>query len=138
MLTKQGRLNRFWERYPHLRKILQSEEEPIPHGVDLLALVDDDTPRMSIDAGRLGRLADAIAIARLLAARAEEVTQAMRLNPPGADGITNDVSELLSTLEADFSDLQHTLARAANREIRAIVPVANEIHKLRARLKFEE
>ena len=98
MLTEEGYRNRFWRGYPHLRRLLERKDSSTPHGVDLLRLIDDDEPRISEDHGQLGRLADVLAIARLLASQGRDVQDAMRVDTSSAEGMTEEVGKLLHEL----------------------------------------
>ena len=109
MLTKEGYRNRFWRGYPQLRQLLEPKDGSIPEGVDLLRLLDDGEPRISTDHGPLGRLADVLAIARLLASRGSEVQDAMRIDTSSAEGIPQEVGQLLDELEGAIHALSSCL-----------------------------
>ena len=88
MLTEEGYRGRFWRGYPQLRRLLESKDGSIPRGVNLFQLLDDGEPRISTDHGPLGRLADVLAIARLLAGRGSDVQDAV--HAPPFNGVERD------------------------------------------------
>jgi hypothetical protein len=137
MLTHEGYRNRFWRGYPELRRLLESKDGSIPVGVDLFQLLDDGEPRISTDHGPLGRLADVLAIARLLASRGSEVQDAMRIDTSSAEGIRQEVGQLLHELERAIRALRHGLAHACDREIEATRAIVRDIQELGSRLRAE-
>jgi hypothetical protein len=54
----------------------------------------------TIDNGLLGRLADVLAIARLVASQGRDVQDAIHNDTPSSAGITDEVKQLLGELEA--------------------------------------
>jgi hypothetical protein len=140
MLTKEGYRNRFWRGYPQLRQLLEPKDGSIPEGVNLLRLLDDDEPRISTDHGPLGRLADVLAIARILASRGSEVQDAMRVDTSAAEGIPQEVGQLLAELESaihDFRRALDALSHACGREIEVTRTVVRDIRELGTRLRPE-
>jgi hypothetical protein len=132
MLTKEGYRNRFWRGYPQLRQLLEPKDGSIPESGDLLRLLDGE-PRISTDRGPLGRLADVLAIARLLASRGSEVQEAMRIDTSSAEGIPQEVGQLLDELEGAI----HALAHACDREIEVTRTIVRDIQELGWRLRSE-
>lgn len=130
MLTNEGYRNRFWREYPRLRQLLERPDSSAPHGVDLLRLVDQDEFRVSTDHGPHGRLADVIAIARLLASRCGEVQDAMRSDASSARGTAREVRQLLSELEERVQAFQYEIAQACSREIEVARTIALDLSEL--------
>lgn len=137
MLTENGYRDRFWRGYPHLRQLLERKDSSVPTGVDLLALVTEDESRISIDHGPLGRLADVLAIARLLASHANEVQDVMRVDPSSVTQITGEVGQLLDELEGSIHAFHHALARACGREVEVTRTVVRDVQELGWRLRSE-
>ena len=99
MLTEEGYRNRFWQGYPHLRQLFERKDSSVPNGVDLFSLFDDGELRVSIDHGPLGRLADVVSIARLLASHGDDVQDAIRAaDTSSLVGILKEVDQLHSEL----------------------------------------
>jgi hypothetical protein len=105
--------------------------------MDLIQLFDDGEPRISTDHGPLGRLADVLAIARLLASRGSEVQDAMRIDTSSAEGIRQEVGQLLHELEGAIRTLRHALAQACDREIEVTRAIVRDIQELASRLRSE-
>jgi hypothetical protein len=137
MLTENGYRDRFWRGYPHLRQFLEPKAGSIPHGVDLLGFVDDDEPRISTDHGPIGRLADVIAIARLLTAERSDVIDVMGRDAASSEKITEEVNRLIDELVGRLDAFRHALARASSREIEVARITAREVEELGLRLLSE-
>src|SRR5688572_3628065 len=119
MLTEEGYRNRFWRGYPHLRRLLERSGESVPQGVDLFSFFDDGGPCTSIDNGLLGRLADVLAIARLVASQGRDVQDAIHNDTPSSARITDEVKQLLGELEARIYAFKQAVDQAFTREIEA-------------------
>ncbi|MEO8257239.1 MAG: hypothetical protein ABI868_07815 [Acidobacteriota bacterium] len=137
MLTDEGYRSRFWRGYPHLRQVFEAKDGSIPHGVDLLRLIDGDEPRISIDHGPLGHLADLIAIARLLTRQSSDIHNAMRGEASSAEAVADELRRLLDELEGGLQGLRHAVARACEREIEAARTKARDFQELGWRLRSE-
>jgi hypothetical protein len=135
MLTEDGYRNRFWQGYPHLRRLLERKDDPIPHGADLRGFFDDDEPRTSVDHGSLGRLTDVIAIARLLASQGLDIQHAMRVDTSSTEVITEEIRQLLDELEGRVHALRQRVARACDREVDDTRAVARDVQELGRHLR---
>jgi hypothetical protein len=136
MLTEDGFRNRFWRGYPHLRRLLESKEGPVPRGVDLEEFFANDEPRSSVNHGPLGRLAEVIAITRLLTRQGREIQDAMRDQASSAEGIADEVGQFLRELE----ERVHAFRRATlacDHEVDGARAVAHDVHELCGRLRVE-
>jgi hypothetical protein len=136
MLSEEAMRDRFWRGYPHLRQLLQRHDGSVPRGEDLWGFIDDE-PRISIDPGPLGRLADVIAIARLLTSKASEVQNTMRGGASSAESIAEEVRQLLDELEGRLDGFQHAVAAACRRQLESTRTTARDLQELRHHLAHD-
>jgi hypothetical protein len=129
MLTREGYLNRFWQGYPQLRRLLEGKEDGIATGPEaLLSSVDElDGPRISIDHGSLGRLADILVIARLLSKHEAEVQTAITERVLPGEQITAEVKRLLNELQSRIEAFLGVLARSYEHDVESALKVARRI-----------